>query len=360
MKRTLNNLSRLKNHDTTATNNTPSSPAFKDMEPFVQINNFIKKYNLITKDSHIILGLSGGPDSVFLLHFLTELLHAGKIKKLTAAHLDHEWRKDSSKDTQFCRNIAKKYKVPLAEGKISDLCLKLKFSGSKEELGRRARRYFLEKIKKEEQADLIALAHHAQDQQETFFIRLIRGSALSGLTAMKPKYGPYIRPLLEINKKDIIDFLHQNNLPYLVDPSNTSEEFLRNRIRKFVLPALKKCDDRFDTKFKETLERLSQTDQFLQALAAETFNKLSTENKGVFFVNIKELLSLAPVLQYTVVMHWLCRQKVKFPVSESFLDEILKFLHQPGSKEHQIHHSWSLIKKKGIVHIRLLPEKSAS
>lgn len=319
-----------------------------------QIRTFIEKNNLIPKGSNIILGLSGGPDSVYLLHFLSKLKDEGLISQLIAAHLDHEWRPESDKDAQFCAQIAKKYNIPLVSRKLSGLGLQLKFDGSKEAFGRKARRHFFHKLAKEYNANIIALAHHTQDQQETFFIRLIRGSSLSGLTAMKPKHGQYIRPLLEINKQEIIDFLDKHNIPYLIDPSNVSQEFLRNRIRKYVIPALKECDERFDVKFKETLDRLTATEQFLEQVTKEKFDQISTEDTGIFFVNIKDLLNLHPALRYRVLVYWLCQQNVTFPVSIGFFDEILKFLQQPGSKTHQIHPSWALVKKKDIVHIKSL------
>ena len=236
-----------------------------------KIKEFIKKHNLIPQDSKIVLGLSGGPDSVFLLHLLSELKKDGLVKEIVAAHLDHEWRPESAKDEQFCSKMAKEHDVPCVSNKIPDLGLDLKFSGSKEDLGRRARRYFFKQVKKEYNADLIALAHHAQDQQETFFIRLIRGTSLSGLTAIKPKHGDYIRPLLEINKQDLVNYLDEHNIPYLTDPSNISQEFLRNRIRKHVIPALKNCDARFDQNFQTTIHRLQKTEQFFRKAYTPNF-----------------------------------------------------------------------------------------
>jgi len=317
-----------------------------------KIKDFIKKYNLIPKDAKIVLGLSGGPDSVFLLHLLSKLKEEGVVEKIIAAHLDHEWRPDSSQDEQFCAKLAKEYGVSYASAKISDLGLDLKFEGSQEELGRRTRRYFLEMVKKEHDADLIALAHHAQDQEETFFIRLIRGTSLSGLTAMNPKHGCYIRPLLETNKQDLVNYLDEHNIPYLIDPSNVSQDFLRNRIRTQVIPALKKCDARFEQNFQATIHRLQKTEQFLEKLTCDIFNKIATEKEGVFYINLKSLLSLDQVILYRILIHWLIKQNVKFPVSEGFLDEMLKFLKQPGSKKHQLHKNWALVKKRDIVHVR--------
>ena len=317
-----------------------------------KIRKYIKKYNLIPQNTKIILGLSGGPDSVFLLDLLSELQTEGLIQEVIAAHLDHEWRIESPLDEQFCAKIAKKYNTPFTSSRISDLGLELKFEGSKEEMGRKARRYFFEQVRKKYNADTIALAHHAQDQQETFFIRLIRGASLSGLTAMKPKHGHYIRPLLETNKQDLVNYLDTHKIPYLTDPSNISQEFLRNRIRKQVIPALQKCDARFDQNFQTTIHRLQKTEFFLENLTKQTFNEISTESQGVFYVNLKLLLNLDPIILYRILIHWLITQNVKFPISEGFLDEIIKFLKQPGSKKHQLHPNWILARKKGIAHIK--------
>ena len=319
-----------------------------------KIKNFIKKHELIPENSKIVLGLSGGPDSIFLLHFLAQLKQEGLIKEIIAAHLDHGWREESAKEAQFCAEMAKKYNVGFVARKLSDLQLNLKFEGSKEDLGRKYRRHLFELVKKEHNFDLIALAHHAQDQEETFFIRLIRGASLSGLTAIKPKTGFYIRPLLEINKPEILEFLDLNKIPYVTDPSNMSHEFLRNRIRELVIPELKKCDSRFEQNFKVTINRLQETEEFLEQLTREKFSEISREISGVFYINLNQLFNLHNIMLYRVLVYWLIKQNVKFPSGQSFLDEIIKFLAQPdgvGSKEHALYQNWSIIKKKNLAHI---------
>ncbi len=310
---------------------------------FSHINSYISEHNLLPPNATVILGLSGGPDSVFLLHFL-----ANKNIKLIAAHLDHEWRKDSEKDTKFCKEQAEKLGIPLVSKKISELDLQIKFNGSKEEVGRKARRYFLEQTMKEHTADAIALAHHLQDQQETFFIRLLRGASLSGLTAMKPKNGPYIRPLLNTSKNDILAYLDEHQIPYLTDPSNESQQFLRNRIRTGVIPALKAADGRFDHTFASTLGQLQETEAFLGELSQEYLGKLTICKKGFSGVNLKDLMKLPTPMRRRIILEWLCRQNVPFTPTQKFFAEMERFFRQPGSKEHQIHETWKLVKKKDI------------
>ncbi len=159
------------------------------------------------------------------------------------------------------------------------------------------RRYFFAQVAQEYNANCIALAHHLQDQEETFFIRLIRGATLSGLVSMKPMDGIYIRPLLEINKSDILQFLQENKISYLIDPTNVSQEFLRNRIRSNVLPALQTCDNRFDSNFLRTLNHLKDTENFLQKLVEEKFNEISKKTDNNFELNLKQLFALDKFLQ---------------------------------------------------------------
>lgn len=316
-----------------------------------QISQFITKHNLIPANTKIILGLSGGADSTFLFHLLAEKHRNGTIS-LVAAHLDHEWRNDSYKDEQFCRKMARKLNIPYISAKNSELSITEKFNGSREEFARKMRRHFFKAVCKDYNADSIALAHHLQDQQETLFIRLIRGATLTGLTAMRPKHGNYIRPLLEVNKNDIINYLHTHNIEYINDPSNESPAFLRNRIRHTVLPSLQACDQRFDANFLMTLNRLKDTEQFLQQHAKKIFEQISYTENNIVSVDLTQLFALDTVIQYRLLIYWLKQMSVPFPPTQAFLDEIIRFFKQPGSKEHQICEQWSLVKKKEMVHIR--------
>ncbi len=321
-----------------------------------QFNEFIQKHNLLPCNAKVVLGLSGGPDSVFLLHYLAKLQKKGTIS-LIVAHLDHKWRPDSHKDELFCREITQNLGITFVSKKISELTIKVKPNGSQEEFGRIMRRHFLETVMKEHQANTIALAHHLQDQEETFLIRLIRGATLTGLTAMQSKYGPYIRPLLEINKENIIAYLKKHTIAYITDPSNELPTFLRNRIRATVLPALRACDKRFDHNFLITLRRLKNTEEFLKQITTQTFASILEINENRE-IDLKKFLDQQPIMQYRIIMHWLQNENVPFSPTQSFLDEIIRFLQQPEGKNHEINKAWSIVKKKNKVHIeKLVTEK---
>jgi tRNA(Ile)-lysidine synthase len=311
---------------------------------------FIETHSLIPRSSRIIIGLSGGPDSMFLLHLLASMRETENLD-LVAAHLDHEWRENSAKDVAFCQQQCDLLAIPLVARRASELGLDAKMNGSKEALGRNLRRHFFEQVKKEQNADLIALAHHAQDQQETFLIRLVRGASLNGLTGMKLQHGPYIRPLLQTNKSDILAYLAGHQIPYLLDPTNDSNLFLRNRIRNHVLPALQGADDRFDQNFSKTIARLAQTNDFIEQLARQAFDKLTICEENENRLNITAFFEESTIIQRSILIQFLCAAGVPFTPSDALLDEMMRFFKQPESKSHTIHPAWSLEKKKQFVRI---------
>jgi tRNA(Ile)-lysidine synthase len=314
-----------------------------------RIHTCITAKNLIPDNSTIIIGLSGGPDSVFLLHALAPLREEKKLT-IIAAHLNHEWRAEAEKDEQLCHHVCHQLNIQFISKKMSELNATFKFNGSKEEIGRKARRHFFESLAREYTAQAIALAHHADDQMETFFIRLIRGASLAGLAGMKAKDSLYIRPLLGIKKAEILEYLNEHQITYAIDASNESTDYLRNRIRNSVIPALKLSDDRFENNFASTHEQLQQTEEFLQQFAQKTYSEISVENA----VDIQKLLNLHPALRSRVLILWLIAHKVPFIPSQGFFDEIVRFLEKPGNGEHSFYGKWNIKKILDKASIKLL------
>jgi len=294
----------------------------------------------------IILGLSGGPDSVFLLHILNNLRNDGAID-LIAAHLDHQWRPDSVKDVEFCAQLCQKLNVNFISAQASSLAT-IKNNGSKEELGRKLRRAFFEQTRISHNADLIALAHHRDDQQETFFLRMLRGATLSGLTGMNAIERLYVRPLLHVSKQEIVAYLDTNKIAYVTDPTNISDQYLRNRIRNSLIPAIKQCDTRFDQNFKKTLDHLQAEDEYLQQQTTANFQTIFSLNDtlGHFVGKTKLLADQHPVMQRRIILYWLIQEKVPFTPSADFINEILRFLLSERGGTHQIGQTIMLHKKQ--------------
>ncbi len=319
--------------------------SFTLLQPTEQL---IKHHQLFEHGNTIIVGLSGGADSTCLLHLLATMRKEWDLT-IIAAHLDHEVRSDSQKDVEFCVQLCKELNVPLEVCKRSSLAYQHKHNGSKEEVWRYERRFFLELVRAQHKADAIALAHHAQDQIETFFIRLMRGASLTGLTGMQPKDGYFIRPLLETSRTQIEAYLQKHALSHHHDPSNDQLDALRNRIRNIALPALRTCDDRFDANCAATMERLNNADQLLQTITTQTFARISSAHNGIA---IEQLEQLPPALQHRVIMHWLCTEQVPFTPRQTFLEEILRFLFTAQQPSHHLHTAWHIYKKRGYAQIK--------
>ncbi len=318
---------------------------------FEKIDAYCAQHALLPHGTCVVLGLSGGPDSLFLLHYLASKQHAKELTVI-AAHLDHQWRPNSNDDVKFCHQVTKNLGIKLVAAKASDLSLQMKFNGSKEELGRAMRRHFFETVLKDHKADHIALAHQQDDQFETFFIRLLRGTTTSGLRAMRPMHNQYVRPLLMTPRSEILAYLHDHSIAYLTDPSNESPLFLRNRIRHTVLPAIKATDNRCENNFQKTLDNLAQADDCLESYTHENLEKTAINFEDTSAIQIDQLLKLHPFMQKRLLISWLCELGLPFNPSEQWLSEIIRFLHQWESKSHQVHPDWSFIKKGGIVYCK--------
>lgn len=302
--------------------------------------------HLISKNDCIIVGLSGGPDSVYLLHALAALRETHNLT-LIAAHLNHETRKESDADEQFCRDLCAKLNVPFISKSLSQFSPTLAKKGSPEALWRVARRTFFASVAAEHGAEKIALGHHRDDQVETFFIRLIRGSSLAGLTCMKLQEGPYIRPLLSLSKADIVRALTAHSISYLQDSSNKSDAFLRNRIRNKAIPALAACDERFSQNVTATMARLADADAILQQCAQDYLTQTDDGTQ----LNLESFLQAPSALQHYVITAWLKSAQVAFTPSQGFFDEIIRFLAQPGTGQHALHQNWCVAKKKNMARI---------
>ena len=313
------------------------------------VDRFIAHYQLIRPGQTIVVGFSGGPDSTFLLHYLNSISPSFNLK-LIAAHLDHEWRESSVKDRKFCEEFCSQHNIELVIARASLLPVIQKNTGSKEELGRTLRRAFFQEVKKQYNADSIALAHHLDDQIETFFIRLIRGASVTGLASMRPHQGDYIRPLLCLKKQDILDYLDKQHINFVIDPTNTSQEYLRNRVRLNLVPALEQIDKRALNSIAHVIEHLQETDDFLQNLARKTLKNSTDEKNGL---SLKRFFLLDSFLQKLVLNQWLYTAQVPFVMTTALINEIIRFLKNNKSTTHHFN-QWAIIKKRSmaeIVHI---------
>jgi tRNA(Ile)-lysidine synthase len=257
----------------------------------------IKHYNLINENDKIVVGVSGGPDSLALLYILNALKKELKIT-LQVAHLDHMLRKDSHQDRIFVENLAKKLRLPVTSTNINVKAIAKR--GSIEEIARNARLGFLFKVAKDVKANKIALGHNLDDQAETILMRIIRGTGLYGLSGILPSREIYgyriIRPLIEIRRKDIEAFLKKKKIKPRLDISNSQDVYFRNKIRHKLLPLLEK---EYNHNIKEVLTNMAQSSgydyDYLNSIAS---NKLKHLGKRI---NLEEFLDLHTAIQRLVL-----------------------------------------------------------
>lgn len=206
------------------------------------VKKFIKEKNLINQGEHIIVGVSGGADSVYLLRLLCELRKEMDLK-ITVVHINHMIRKEAVDDQKFVEELCGKLSVSCKVFEIDVKKIAQCEKKSLEEAGRKARYDTFFKMMKKCHADKIAIAHHQNDQAETFLYRCARGTGIYGAGAMKAQDGVLIRPLLCISKKEIINDLSKNGQDWVEDASNQDDTFARNQIRNQVIPRLETIND---------------------------------------------------------------------------------------------------------------------
>ncbi|EJU08444.1 tRNA lysidine(34) synthetase TilS [Fusobacterium hwasookii] len=220
------------------------------MELFREILNINKKYNLIKNNDNIVVGFSGGPDSVFLVEMLKKLQCFFNFK-IYLVHINHLLRgKDADSDEKFSFEYAKKNHLEIFIKRIPVKEIAKEIGKTLEEVGREERYKFFSEIYEKVGANKIATAHNKDDQIETFLFRLIRGASLQGLEGIKIKNNNIIRPISEIYKKDILEYLNKNEIQYKIDKTNFENEFTRNSIRLDLIPFI---EERYNIKFKDKI-----------------------------------------------------------------------------------------------------------
>ncbi|NLN42380.1 MAG: tRNA lysidine(34) synthetase TilS [Clostridiales bacterium] len=272
-----------------------------------RVLEYIRKHNMLEPGHKVVVGVSGGADSLALIHIL------GRIKKyipltLFVAHVNHGLRGEAAReDADFVEAMAKEwgYKFFLKEAKVSKLAKE--WGVSEEEAGRKVRYDFFKEVLDEVGGHRIALAHHRDDQAETILHNIIRGTGLAGLSGIKPVRDEiFIRPLLEISRKEIEDYCHQNGLKYRIDHTNEEIIYTRNRIRHMVIPMI---EEHFNPNFSSSLVRmgdiLREEEDFLANYTNKVFGKIAKHKNNEVKISLLDFIMCHKAIQARVIRHGL-------------------------------------------------------
>lgn len=241
-----------------------------------KITDTVLRYNMLSKGDSVIAAVSGGADSIALLHALGKLREKLGII-LYACHINHNLRgEESLRDENFVRNFCATMDIPLTVFSI-DVKSNVEKHESIEERARKMRYSCFEELCREKNAKL-ATAHTASDNAETVFINILRGTGTKGLSGIPPVRGNIIRPILRCTREDIEHYCEKNNLEYVTDSSNLSDDYTRNKLRHRLIPLLKE----FNPSLFEAVSRMTSAvyddNIYLEQAAAAARNECAVEN----------------------------------------------------------------------------------
>jgi tRNA(Ile)-lysidine synthase len=256
-----------------------------------KIMNYIEENRLFVPGDTIVIAVSGGADSVALMDILTSL---GKYRlQLIVSHLNHLLRgAESDADEEFVRKLAGSFCLPIEVRRVDVREIARRERRSLEDAGRSARYAFFDEVAASHKAHAIALAHHADDQAETVLLRLLRGASGSGLCAMAPKSaGRYVRPLLNVTRREIVEYLQKRGIAWQTDSSNDDSYFLRNRIRHELIPLLSTYNPAISERLAATAHALAADEELLNAITTASFARHRVSNREGVTLSVPGVLT---------------------------------------------------------------------
>lgn len=294
--------------------------------------HYIEKFDLLPMGSSVVIGLSGGADSVALLEVLCGLRWERGLR-LAAVHVHHGIRESAQEDVEFCRELCMEKKVDFFCEYV-DVPEMAKVQGlSEEEAGRNARYHIFEEYRGKLQMDIIAVAHHQNDQAETILFQLFRGSGLRGMSGMQPKRGNIIRPLLGVSRKEIEEYLRDKQRTYVTDETNACDQYSRNKIRHYVLPVAEEISFGAVGHMSQTAGQLREILEYMEQQAATFLDIHGEYSHGEWKLSVNALQQEHIALQKMIVTEALARSfKSRKDITEKHIGHILELLDKEGEK----------------------------
>lgn len=310
------------------------------MLPLQSFRAFISRHQLFQPDQKILLAVSGGKDSVLMVH----LFKQAEIE-FGIAHCNFQLRADESqRDEAFVRMLAATMEVPFHVTHFNTKAYAKAQRCSTQMAARTLRYAWFEQIRTAEGYEAIALAHHQNDAIETMLINLTRGTGIAGLHGIAPKRDQLIRPLLFLSREDIERLIDTANIDYVEDSSNLSDHYARNKIRLHVIPQLKAINPGLEQTFAQNIQRFQEAEMLIAQTVAAMRSRLLEESAGLTTIKIDEIKALNP-------QKLLCYELLKpFNVNESLIEELLAALDkQSGTSFYSSTHRITLDRQRLII-----------
>ncbi|WHY77700.1 tRNA lysidine(34) synthetase TilS [Neobacillus sp. WH10] len=300
----------------------------------LKVESFLNRHSFKLENKKIIVGVSGGPDSLALLHYLLKEKEKRNLS-IVAVHVDHMFRgEESFLDAMFVKSFCEQYSLPFEMARIN-VPEVMEETGKSSQIAAREVRYeFYLKMMEKYQFPYLALGHHGDDQVETMLMRLTRGSsgkARAGIPFSRPFHdGTIFRPFLCLTKAEIQNYCKEQNLTPRLDPSNEKGIYSRNRFRKQVLPFLKTENSHVHEHFQRFSEELESDESFLQELTVERLNTVVTKKEDdKITIDIKRFLKMPLPLQrrgIQLILNYLYNEKPA-SLSAIHIDQVFSLIH---------------------------------
>jgi len=279
-----------------------------------KVIDFIQRYSLVSPEEIVIVGVSGGADSVCLLHVLAEW-RKGLGIKLHVAHLNHQLRgAESEADAKYVSNLAGSLGIPITIDRQDVAAYRLERNFSVEEAARELRYAFLARVAREVGANRIAIGHTRDDQVETILMHILRGTGITGLCGLAPcsplAYDSQgmslpakrsnllvIRPLLDITREETTSYCQEHHLDPRIDSSNRSLSFFRNRLRLQLLPLLRQYNPSLDQALLRLADIAKEDNAFIEQQASELWDEVARQENNAIYLDRRQIASLPIALQ---------------------------------------------------------------
>ncbi len=312
------------------------------------VRETIVKYKLFKRGDRILLAYSGGMDSTGLLALFLDLQREWQLD-LFLGHFNHRLRPSAVEDEQFVRRIAKEKAIPLFVASEDVRSFAKKGRLNLEEAGRMLRYDFLSRTADKIGRAKIATGHTMNDQAETFFLRMMRGSGLRGLGSIYPAVdGIIIRPLLFVERENIEQYLRKKGMEYRQDESNLDRNFTRNKIRLDLIPYIqKKFVPRIIPQISKIVSILQEEDALMEKLAAQEAREAVLFKQGEVYLNLPATLSLPKALGRRVVRHFL--REIKGDLREISFEDVESILNLAEGENFQLKREFLLKREKGLI-----------